>query len=180
MAKLSFSKLNCSKEKMDEIKTITINDQNVEVKQYLPMRNKAEMVNNIVSELMSVNQVSFVNPIAVEVFLNYEIVNNYTNINFTEKQKEDLFKLYDLMESNSVFNEIITAIPESEYNFVYETLLDTIKALYEYKNSAAGIIENISNTYNNTSFDLNAIKEQVGNLIQDSEFKNLVETLGLK
>ena len=180
MAKISFNKLNCSKANIEAVKTITINEQQIEVKQYLPMKEKGEMINTIVDHLMMTNQVSFINPIAIEVFLNYEIINYYTNINFTDKQREDLFKIYDLLESNGIFDQIVGAIPETEYSFIYDTLLETLKALYEYKNSAAGIIESISNSYNNTNIDLDAIKEKVGELANETELKELIETLGLK
>ena len=41
---------------------------------------------------------NFANPVKLNVFLRLEIIFNYTNISFTDKQKEDLVKLYDILE----------------------------------------------------------------------------------
>ena len=37
MAKIAFSKLGLTKDKLDEFQTVEFNDQTVEVKQYLPI-----------------------------------------------------------------------------------------------------------------------------------------------
>ena len=56
------------------------------------------MINNTIDEH------SFCNPVKVKVYLALGILDYYTNINFTEKQKEDPVKLYDLFESNELLN----------------------------------------------------------------------------
>jgi len=41
------------------------------------------------------------------MYFNLYIVYFYTNLNFTDKQKEDPAKLYDQMESNGLITEVI-------------------------------------------------------------------------
>ena len=79
--------------KKDETKTITINGQEVTVKQYLPIEDKIKIIENVLRN--SADDNNFANPVKVEVYFNLELIYNYTNISFTEKQKEDATKIYD-------------------------------------------------------------------------------------
>ncbi|WP_291627863.1 hypothetical protein [Clostridium sp.] len=40
------------------------------------------------------------------MFLELGIIEYYTNISFTEKQKEDVVKLYDILQSNDIIAKI--------------------------------------------------------------------------
>ena len=42
------------------------------------------------------------------------------NISFTDKQRENLFKLYDVLESNGIISKTIEQIPEDEFDLWYE------------------------------------------------------------
>ena len=80
MAKVSFTKLGLKKK--EEIKNITINDQVIEVKQYLPISDKINIITNVIEN--SADDNNFANPVKVEVFANLEIMYAYTNISFTD------------------------------------------------------------------------------------------------
>ena len=75
---------------------------------------------------------NFANPVKLNVFLHLEIIFNYTNISFTDKQKEDLVKLYDILESNHIFTTVIDALPEEEYNTLVDNLFECADNLYHY------------------------------------------------
>ena len=49
MAKIAFSKLGLTKDKLDEFQTVEFNDQTVEVKQYLPIAEKAELISRVLN-----------------------------------------------------------------------------------------------------------------------------------
>ena len=143
MAKVSFTKLGLKKK--EEIKNITINDQVIEVKQYLPISDKINIITNVIEN--SADDNNFANPVKVEVFANLEIMYAYTNISFTDKQKENPTKLYDLLEENGIIAEVIAAIPENEYALLLGWIDETIEAFYTYRNSVMGIMEQISEDY---------------------------------
>jgi hypothetical protein len=42
----------------------------------------------------------------------------YTNISFTEKQREDEYKLYDAMQSNGLIDAVIEHMPAAEYEML--------------------------------------------------------------
>ena len=87
MAKVSFTKLGLKKN--EEVKTIKFNDIEIEVKQYLPANDKLALIGNVINNSHSTN---FANPVLIEVMGSLEIIYAYTNINFTDKQKEDPMK----------------------------------------------------------------------------------------
>jgi hypothetical protein len=75
------------------------------------------------------------------------IVEYYTNITFTEKQKEDPAKLYDLLVSNSLLELILNNIPEEEKQQVFEGAESIVKAYYQHINSILGVLETVKTQY---------------------------------
>ena len=174
MAKVSFTKLGLKKK--EEIKNITINDQVIEVKQYLPISDKINIITNVIEK--SADDNNFANPVKVEVFANLEIMYAYTNISFTDKQKEDPTKLYDLLEENGVIAEVIAAIPENEYALLLGWIDETIEAFYTYRNSVMGIMEQISADYSNLSLDATEIQQKLADPQNLELLKNVMTKLG--
>jgi hypothetical protein len=85
----------------------------------------------------------------------------YTNISFTDKQKEDIYKLYDLLVSSGLFYKVNNAIPKEEIDFILNGSDEAIKSIYSYKNSAMGILENISSDYNKFEFNVQDLYGQL-------------------
>ena len=154
MAKVAFTKLGLKKK--DEVKTVNINNNVIEVKQYLPINEKLELIGRVLNQAADDN--NFSNPVKLEVFTALEIVFTYTNISFTDKQKEDLIKLYDILESNNIFNLIIAELPEVEYNTLLDGVQKCSDAIYTYRNSVLGILDVIGQDY--ADLDLNATNIQ--------------------
>ena len=174
MAKVAFSKLALKKQ--DNVKLVKIGNFDIEVKQYLPVNEKLDLVARVLNGAHDEN--NFPNPIKIEVIGTLEIIMAYTNISFTEKQKEDIAKLYDLLDSNGVVNTIIAAIPEEEYNFVIDGIDDTIKAVYAYQNSVLGILESVTQDYSNLELDAQALQEKIADPNTVSLLKDVLTKLG--
>ena len=160
MAKLAFSKLGLKNN--NQVVNINYNEQIIEVKQYISVNDKLKLISDIINN--TVDEHSFCNPVKVKVYLLIGIVENYTNISFTEKQKEDIVKLYDLIQSNGLFDKILTAIPEEEFNDLLNSTWDSVDAIYTYRNSIMGILDNVSADYDNVNVDVNKTIEQIKNL----------------
>lgn len=157
MAKIGFTKLSLKRK--NETKTITINNNQIEVKQYLPVNEKLDLIARVINGAHDQN--NFPNPIKIEVIGTLEMIMAYTNISFTEKQKEDIPKLYDLLEENGVIKDIISQIPEDEYNFIIDGINKTVDAVYTYNNSVLGILEAVSKDYSNLDFDATQIQKKM-------------------
>ena len=174
MAKVSLAKLGLKVNQ--DIKTIEFNEQTIEVKQYLPINDKLELISNVINASHDEN--NFSNPVKVSVFTTLEIMYAYTNINFTEKQKEDPTKLYDMLISSGLICEVIRAIPDDEYHEILCGVSDSIDAIYSYKNSVMGILETITTDYTNMNFDATNIYNKLADPENMDLIKQVLTKLG--
>lgn len=158
MAKISFTKLGLKINQ--EIKTIEYNGQNIEVKQYLPIQDKLKLIGDVIMNSAE-QDTNFANPIKANIYKIFGIIENYTNINFTEKQKEDPAKLYDIVVSSGLVEAVLDAIPEAEYNTLIDGIWDSVNAVYSYKNSVFGILDTISTDYSNLNLDVTEIQQKL-------------------
>lgn len=155
MAKVTFNKLGLAKNA--SLKTINYNEQVIEVKQYLPVNEKLALISNVVNS--SADNYNFANPLKLSVYTVLGIVETYTNITFTDKQKEDPCKLYDLLVGNGLSSMILSAIPEAELLELFTGIDETVTAVYTHYNSILGILEAINQDYSNLNFDLAQIQK---------------------
>ena len=167
MAKVSLTKLGLKVNQ--EVKNIEFNEQIVEVKQYLPVNDKLELISNVINSAHDEN--NFSNPVKVSVFTTLEIMYAYTNINFTDKQKEYPTKLYDMLISSGFACEVFRAIPEAEYHEIVSGVEDSIEAIYAYQNSVMGVFEAITTDYS----DMNLDATNIYNKLADPENMDLIK-----
>lgn len=175
MAKVSFSKLGLKK-KNETIKVQLTDDIEIEVLQYLPINDKLNIIAAVLNG--SADQNNFANPVKIEVIGTIEIIKAYTNLSFTEKQLEDIPKLYDLMEQNDIINKIMSAIPTVEYEFIINGIDNTIQSYYHYRNSIYGILDTISQDYSNLDFDAQKIQKEIGDPENLELLRNVLTKLG--
>lgn len=175
MAKIAFTKLGLKKK--DEVKTVNINNNVIEVKQYLPINDKLALISRVIN-LSHDSSNNFANPVQVEVIGTIEIIMAYTNLSFTEKQKEDYAKLYDLLEENGITKDLISAIPEDEYAFLIDGINESIEAVYKYQSSILGILEAVSQDYSNLDFDATKIQQQLADPDNLGLLKDILTKLG--
>lgn len=160
----------------NEVNTVIINDQEITVKQYLPVNEKLALIGDVIEQAADNN--NFANPVKLEVFTKLEIVFNYTNLTFTEKQKEDLVKLYDTLESNNIFNQIMAAMDELELKTIVESIEECAKAVYTYKNSVLGLLDTIGQDYGDLSVGASEIQAKLADEDNLALLKNVLTKLG--
>ena len=174
MAKIGFTKLGLKPN--NKIVNIEFNEQIIEVKQYLPIEETLELITNVLE--LSHDSNNFSNPIKVQVYTALEIIDKYTNISFTEKQKENPTKLYDLLNSNGLLEKIIDAVPQIEYDELIHGIYDTINAVYSYQNSVLGILDTISQDYSNLNLDATEIQKKLADPNNMELLKGIMTKLG--
>ena len=175
MAKVAFTKLGLKRK--DEVKTVNINNNVIEVKQYLPINDKLALISRVIN-LSHDSSNNFANPVQVEVIGTIEIIMAYTNLSFTEKQKEDYAKLYDLLEENGITKDLISAIPEDEYTFLIDGINESIEAVYKYQNSVLGILDSVAQDYSNLEFDASKIQQELADPQNLELLKGIMSRLG--
>lgn len=174
MAKPTFAKMGLKAK--NDTKIVIIGEQEIEVKQYLPIQKRLELISKVANNSADAN--NFANPVKVEVFFDLEIMYYYTNITFTEKQKEDFIKTYDLLKENGIFDIIIDNIPEGEYESLWADTWSCISEIYKYKNSILGIMDTIKTDYNEVGSDLDEFLAQMGDENNLQFLKTVVTKLG--
>lgn len=174
MAKVSFTKLGLKPN--NEVVNIQFNEQIIEVKQYLPVEEKLDLISSVLE--LSHDENNFANPTKVHVFTVLEVCEKYASINFTEKQKENPAKLYNLIVGNGLYNIIKNAIPTTEYEDLINSIDTTISAVYTYRNSLFGILDAISSDYSNLKLDVNEIQQELKNADNLTLVKDIVTKLG--
>ena len=175
MAKIPFSKLKCKIN--EEIKTISFNDETIEVKQYLPIQDKLTLVGRVV-EFAHDQDHNYSNPIKADVFRDLEIIFNYTNISFTDKQKEDIPKLYDQLLSSGLMTIVMATVPETELQGIRLGVAASITSIYQYQNSILGILDTIGNDYSSLSLDAGEIQKKIADPNNLELLKNILTKLG--
>ena len=173
--KVGLTKLGLKKN--TNLTTIEWNGQVIEIKEYLPIQEKLDLIGRIVNQSLDDN--NFVNPARLQIFMTLELLYTYTNINFTEKQKEDFLNLYDLFISNGLWKiiyEKLCAI--GEFEIIFKTVTAVIDELYKYKNSALGILQAITEDYSNLDLDADKIKTKIANKENVEFLKEVMDKMG--
>ena len=176
MAKVSFTKLN----KVKSIPAISypFGEVEVEVEQYLPLEKKLDLIIAVIEKSGNSEQ-GFFNLVQLQTYYTIEMVKAYTNITFTDKQMEDIPKLYDMIILNDVWAFLEDKIPEHERVYIWNNILEMANRVTEYQNSVLGVLKQISANKEELDFDVTEIM----NKIQDPEsltlLKQLVDKTGL-
>jgi hypothetical protein len=173
MAKVSFASM---KLKVNEaVNVIDLFGKEVEVKQYLPIEDKNSLCE---IALQAATGGTVFNSLLAEAYFNTYIIIEYTNINFTDNQKADVLKLYDILDSNGIIDTVIEAIPKEEYITLYESFTEMTKNINKYMTSAKAIADDIMQYAPNKSAEITANladfdEEKFANVIKIAQDTNM-------
>lgn len=140
MAKVSYANM---KLKMNEsVKEVQLGETKIEVKQYLPVEEKYSFLNIVLQNSL---ENDIYHPVKVDMYFHLYLVYLYTNINFTDKQKEDESKLFDVLLTNGIIEGVIATMPKAEYDILVNLLNQMIEKNEKYKTTFAGIASKFIN-----------------------------------
>lgn len=164
MAKITFTKLGLKVNK--DINTLTFNNNEIEVKQYLPQTEKAELISYILENSID-NITNTFSPVRLEVFFALGLVKWYTNITFTDKQFiEGAVKTYDQLQSSGLLDAIINdGFEINEYRYIERLVNETVKDYEDYANSFAGVMS----AMNSDAFNMNKEIDEIMTKIRNKE-----------
>lgn len=174
MAKIAYTKLGLTKN--TDVVVIHHNEQEIEVKQYLPYQEKVDLIAAVLNNCQDAN--NFINAAKLDFFFTLEVIYRYTNITFTDKQKEDPSKVYDLFVGSGLWQKIKDAIPGDEYSNVYVWLDMTANNIYDYRNSIYGILDAMNTDYDNLKLDADALKNEIADPNSLTLLKDVLTKLG--
>lgn len=140
MAKLSYTKLGLKANK--SVNTFKFNDQEIEVLKYLPIQDKNDLV---AIALQKSEEKGIYNEVLLDMYFHLFLVYLYTNINFTDKQKEDEFKLYDILRSSGFLDAFLNALEDEEYDELHALIHQAKENDLRYKKTAAYVLSTFVN-----------------------------------
>ena len=176
--KISFLKLGLKKN--TNLIELPWEDQIIEIKEYLPIKDKMNLIDKIFNQSVD-NNSNIANIMQTKINITLEVVFAYTNINFTEKQKKDKLELYDLLISSGVWQKIADTLnntPTKELDTIESYTQEMINEFYRYKDSVLGIIDTVNSDYTNVNLDVNEIQEKLNDTENLSLLKDVVTKLG--
>lgn len=121
-------------------KIFNFEGKEIEIYNYLDINNKYDL---IMITLQKAEEDGIYNPLKLEMYFHLHLIYLYTNLSFTDKQKEDESKIYDSLKSSGFIYQFLNELNDDEYNFLFEMLEETKNELMSYKNTTGSIIKNI-------------------------------------
>lgn len=154
---------------------VSIGNTQVAIKKNIPILEKMELINDIVNA--SIDDNDFYNPCLGKINLLVKLVLAYTDIEVSEDIS--IFDLYDIF-SNGVFQVVIPIVSESpDYSFIVRGVEEFLHSIYEYKNSARGILKGLMADAKESNLELEDIVKDI-NLAPESlaMVKDVLDKLG--
>lgn len=174
MAKISLNKL-CPVKNSNTI-VVAHNDLNIEIIQYLPIKEKSALITAVMQAAIDNN--GLFSPLRLEIYLLLNLVRYYTNINLTDTMYNEPEKTYDLLCLNQLNTIIINALPKNEYDFVKESLIKCVQDFVRYNNSAAGIMKQITTDYSLAEMNVDDLVQKLGDPTQFALVRDILSKLG--
>ena len=117
--------------------TAIVAGKEIKVLKYLPIQDKIDLVQIALQKSF---ENGIYNQMKLEMYFNLYIVYMYTDLEFTDIEKESEEKLYDELESNHVFLDVIGAMDDDEYDNLVNFLEIMEKKNVKYKKSVAALL----------------------------------------
>lgn len=115
-----------------------IGDIEIEVLEYLPIRDKIDLIQ---LALQKAEEDGVYNDMKLDMYFNLYLIYMYTNLEFTDEEKEDEYTLYDELQSNNIIISVIGAMDENEYDALIEYLKIMKDTNVQYNLSAAAMLQ---------------------------------------
>ena len=119
------------------IKTITHYNNDINIKQYLTADDRYDLIEVV---LQNSFENGLYNKTKLDVYFHLGLIYLYTDIEFTEEDREDEAGIYDYFMQSGLMNQIIDAIPARQYAELWKTLNETVEDKMRFSNTAAGIL----------------------------------------
>ena len=131
---MKYSDLNLSIN--NEMITTIVNEVEIEVRKYLPIEDKIDLIE---VALQKAEENGIYNEMKLAMYFDLYIIYMYTNLEFTDEEKMNEYKLYNELESNGVITAVLGTLEEYEILFHYLNIMKEAKM--KYKTSAAAMIQ---------------------------------------
>ena len=140
MAKVSYANLKLKPD--TSVSTFDFEGNTIEVLNYLPIEDKYDLV---MITLQKAEEDGVYNHLLLDTYFHLHLVYMYTNLSFTEKQKENEMKIYDTLKSNGFIDKLLEVINNDEYADLMTWIESMIDCIMTYKNTAGAVLQSVIN-----------------------------------
>lgn len=148
-----------------------IGDKKLEVLTYLPVREKTEMLQFIVNNVID-PKTGCASPIRTEIYFSIAVCHWYGGIDFSNEDMAKISDVYDALELNKVIQTIIDYVPYDEINFMRDLAEETVADVARYNSSAAGIVQSMADSSG-------SLDKQLSDIIQKVQSREGLEMLDM-
>lgn len=114
----------------------------IEVLNYLPIEDKYDLV---MVTAQKAEEDGIYNPVLLDMYFHLHLVYMYSNLSFTDKQKENEAKIYDTLKSNGFFEKFFAVLDEDEYTDLMDYLEKYMSDMLTYRNTAGAVLQSVIN-----------------------------------
>lgn len=132
---MKYQELNLKK----EIPTVKL-ENGIQVKKRISTSDKIDLIQ---IALQKSEEDNLYNEVKLDCYFHLNIVYLYTDIEFSEEDREDEMELYDILDRNDIINQVIAAIGEDEYDDLRSKLTEMKLEFLSYRNTAAAVLTRI-------------------------------------
>lgn len=160
------------------VKTITFKEIKIEVKQYLSIAEKMDIIERVVlGSYEEIEEVKIFNSLLYDTIYNYLLAKFYTNLTLPD---DKVLEMYDILKSTGLIEAIIEAIPDDEFDFLnshVENRISEYNSANEARQGIGHVLGKLLIQYGNKleeSAELNnpmSIKEDINGEIVDKLIK---------
>lgn len=112
-------------------------DVEVKVLQYLPIEQKNDIIQ---LTLQNSEENGVFNYLLLDMYFHLYICYLYTDIDFTEEEKENPANTFDVLTSTGVLNQVIATMNPDEYKALHQILDTSVENKIKYNNTLASVI----------------------------------------
>lgn len=141
---MQFSKImfNTNYNSIDNTQSFTFQDMTgrdcqIKVQKYISIKDKNDL---IAITLQKAEEDGIYNEVLLDVYFHLNIIYLYTDLEFSNEDREDELELYDILETNDIIDRVIGIIGEEEYSNLKELLVTMRDRKLHYDNTAAAVL----------------------------------------
>ena len=172
--KITLKKLGI-KDYQQDYEICNFNNININVKTYLPIEDTLNLIADTINLSADVNK--FYNPGKLDAAFVVCVIKYYTDIELSDEEYKNVAKTYDLLMTSGLYSAIKEII-EEELQYVKDIMLKTVESIYQYNNSAMGVMETITQDYDNLNLSADEITEKLSNKENLTLLKDVMTKLG--
>lgn len=127
-------------------------------------------------DILSSDETRIFNKLKFNIIYYVELAKLYTNIEFDENSTENYGDIYDKLSCSGLLDAIIEEIADN--GILYALVFTVVESIYNYDNSAYGVMEGITKNYDATKFDFESLNETIKDPDAIPLVKEVLDKLG--